>query len=81
MHLSDAKFLKTQTTTIMLLPDNIHPDNSIYYNGAFVIESLKRETKYSMLDLYQEVKSKRAMSFSSIAQVLQKELESNWNYS
>lgn len=56
--------MKTLTTTIMLLPDNIHPDNSIYYNGAFVIESLKKETSYKMLDLYQEVKTKKAMSFS-----------------
>ena len=48
----------------MLLPDNIHPDNSIYYNGAFVIESLQRDSKYKILDLYQEVKSKKVMSFS-----------------
>ena len=48
----------------MLLPDNIHPDNSIYYNGAFVLESLKKETSCRMLDLYQEVKEKRKMSFS-----------------
>jgi hypothetical protein len=48
----------------MLLPDNIHPDNSIYYNGAFVIESLKKETCYQMFDLYQEVKEKKQMSFS-----------------
>jgi hypothetical protein len=59
-----VKFLKTQTATIMLLPDNIHPDNSIYYNGASVIESLKKDTSYKMLDLYQEVKSKKQMSFS-----------------
>ena len=64
MRLSGVKFLKIQTTTIMLLPDNIHPDNSIYYNGAFVIESLQRDTKHKMLDLYQEVKSKKGMSFS-----------------
>ncbi len=48
----------------MLLPDNIHPNNSIYFNGAFVIESLKKETSYTLLDLYQDVKSKRRMSFS-----------------
>ena len=48
----------------MLLPDNIHPDNSIYYNTAFVIESLKKETSYKLIDLYQEVKMKRQMSFS-----------------
>ena len=48
----------------MLLPDNIHPDNSIYYNGAFVIESLTKERSYKMLDLYQEVKTKKQMTFS-----------------
>lgn len=64
MRLLGVKFLRTLTTTIMLLPDNIHPDNSIYYNGAFVIESLKKETSYKMFDLYQEVKSKKQMSFS-----------------
>jgi hypothetical protein len=64
MRLLGAEFLKTQKATIMLLPDNIHPDNSIYYNGAFVIESLKKEKSYKMLDLYQEVKTKKQMSFS-----------------
>lgn len=48
----------------MLLPDNIHPDNSIYYNGAFVINSLKKDKSYKMLDLYQEVKLKKQMTFS-----------------
>jgi hypothetical protein len=64
MLLLDVKFLKIQKTTNMLLPDNIHPDNSIYYNSAFVIESLKKETSFQMLDLYQEVKGKKVMSFS-----------------
>jgi len=48
----------------MLLPDNIHPDNSIYYNGAFLIQSLKKDMSFKLLDLYQEVKTKRQMSFS-----------------
>ncbi len=48
----------------MLLPDNIHPDHSIYYNGAFVIESLQKGMSYKILDLYQEVKTKKQMSFS-----------------
>ena len=48
----------------MLLPDNIHPDNSIYYNGAFLIQSLKKDLSFKLLDLYQEVKTKRQMSFS-----------------
>jgi hypothetical protein len=48
----------------MLLPDNIHPENSIYYNGAFVIESLRKNQSFKLLDLYEEVKSKRSMTFS-----------------
>ncbi len=48
----------------MLLPDNIHPENSIYYNGAFVIESLKKEEHLEILDLYQEVVSRKSMTFS-----------------
>lgn len=48
----------------MLLPDNIHPENSIYYNGVFVIEALNKERCLEIFDLYQEVKSKKSMSFS-----------------
>jgi hypothetical protein len=48
----------------MLLPDNIHPENSIYYNGAFVLEVLQKQSSQSILDLYQTVKLKRNMSFS-----------------
>ncbi|GMU85893.1 MAG: hypothetical protein AMXMBFR48_11350 [Ignavibacteriales bacterium] len=48
----------------MLLPDNIHPDNSIYYNAAFVIESLREKPRLKLLDLYQNVKQKRQMTFS-----------------
>lgn len=64
MRLLGVRFLKTHIITIMLLPDNIHPDNSIYFNGAFVIDSLKKGSSYKMLDLYQEVKTKKQMSFS-----------------
>jgi hypothetical protein len=64
MRLFGVKFLRILTTTTMLLPDNIHPKNSIYYNGAFVIDSLERDTSYKILDLYQDVKSKKQMSFS-----------------
>ncbi|MFH1188049.1 MAG: ABC-three component system middle component 6 [bacterium] len=47
----------------MLLPDNIHPENSIYYNGAFVLRELQKEENQSLLDLYQNVKQERNMSF------------------
>lgn len=64
MHLLGVKFLKIQTITNLLLPDNIHPENSIYYNGAIVIESLKKGAKYQIIDLFQDVKAKKPMSFS-----------------
>ncbi len=47
----------------MLLPDNIHPENSIYYNGALVLQVLQSKNRLDLLDLYQEVKKIRNMSF------------------
>ena len=47
----------------MLLPDNIHPENCIYYNGAFLIKILKENNNLDILELYQEVKHVRNMSF------------------
>lgn len=64
MPLFDVKFLKTQKIIIMLLPDNIHPENTIYYNGAFVLETLKSDNPKNILDLYQATKLKKEMSFS-----------------
>jgi len=48
----------------MLLPDSVHPENSIYYNGAFVIEALRNKGTYPLLDLYQEVRARKEMSMS-----------------
>lgn len=47
----------------MLLPDNIHPELSIYYNSSFVIEELKNMDNQSIMELYQNVKDKNEMSF------------------
>ncbi len=47
----------------MLLPDNIHPELSIYYNGSIVLEELKIKEKQPVFDLYQRVKNKNDMSF------------------
>lgn len=47
----------------MLLPDNIHPELSIYYNGSLILEELKKMDKQSIMDLYQNVKVKNEMSF------------------
>lgn len=47
----------------MLLPDNIHPENSIYYNGAIVLQVLQNNNKLEMLELYYRVKEVRNISF------------------
>lgn len=47
----------------MLLPDNIHPELSIYYNGSFVLEELKEMDNQTIMDLYQNVNVKNEMSF------------------
>lgn len=47
----------------MLLPDNIHPELSIYYNGSVVLEELKKMDNPTIMDLYQNVKVKNEMSF------------------
>lgn len=47
----------------MLLPDNIHPELSIYYNGSIVLGELKTAAKQSFFDLYQRVKKVNDMSF------------------
>lgn len=47
----------------MLLPDNIHPEHSIYYNGALVLKVLLQKKKLELFELYQEVKKTTNMSF------------------
>lgn len=46
----------------MLLPDNIHPEQSIYYNGAFVLQALNEQRVMNMLDLYASIQDYRKMS-------------------
>lgn len=48
----------------MLLPDNIHPKHSIYYNGSIVLRTLQNHGTKSIFDLYQSVKSQIDMTFS-----------------
>ncbi len=47
----------------MLLPDNVHPVNSIYFNGAIVLKVLHDNNKIGMLELYQKVNQVQKMSF------------------
>ncbi|KPA09436.1 hypothetical protein MHK_010361 [Candidatus Magnetomorum sp. HK-1] len=47
----------------MLLPDNVHPENSIYYNGSIVLQILQKEDKIEMLELYHKVNQVKNISF------------------
>ena len=48
----------------MLMPDNISPKNSIYYNGALVLKVLQETKEQELLELYQAVLKEVKMSFS-----------------
>ncbi len=48
----------------MLLPDNIHPKNSIYYNASFILEVLQEYKDLEILDLFLIVRDKKDMTFS-----------------
>ncbi len=47
----------------MLLPDNIHPENCIYYNGALVLKVLQDNSNIDFIDLYKEVNKIKAITF------------------
>lgn len=44
----------------MLLPENVHPSDSLYFNGAVVLEALKRVGTADLLDLFLEARKNRA---------------------
>lgn len=62
MHLFAVKYLKTQTKIKMLLPENISPENSLYFNGSFVLKALRRIGEASILDLFAETRALRDIS-------------------
>jgi len=47
----------------MLLPDTIHPQNSIYYTGAIILQTLQAAGTITVGDLYVKVKEKHNMTF------------------
>jgi len=46
----------------MLVPDNIHPDQTIYFNGAFVLKAIQKNRVMDMLDLFIQTIAEREMS-------------------
>ncbi len=49
----------------MLLPVNVHPEDTIYYNAATVLNILNKKTyeKQNLLTLYQNVRKEKNISF------------------
>lgn len=48
----------------MLLPDNIHPELSIYYNGSLILSELQKISDQTIMELYHNVKKSNEMSFA-----------------
>jgi hypothetical protein len=48
----------------MLIPDNIHPEQTIYFNGAFVLEVLQNKGSMQLLDLYEMTIAERKMGMA-----------------
>lgn len=40
----------------MLLPDNVHPDNTLFLNGARILRALRQLQEASLLDLFVELR-------------------------
>lgn len=48
----------------MLLPDNIHPENTLMYNGMLIVKALKKLGDAALLDLYIDAKSDNKMTMA-----------------
>lgn len=50
----------------MLLPKDISPEDSIYYNGAIVLEIMLHNKRMKLSDLYCEAKRRKNISFPTL---------------
>ena len=50
----------------MLIPDNIRPEDSIYFNGAKVLEVILSEKRITIAELYICLKNKMDISFATL---------------
>ena len=46
----------------MLVPDNIHPEQTVYYNGARILKVMQREQTIGLLDLFERVRIEQDIS-------------------
>ncbi|WP_066256760.1 ABC-three component system middle component 6 [Neobacillus drentensis] len=49
----------------MLLPRDVNPDLSIYYNGSLILQQLIKQDNVGIINLYKSVKSESGMSLST----------------
>ena len=50
----------------MLVPDNIRPEDTIYFNGAKVLQVIQNEKRLAITDLYVILKKKSDISFATM---------------
>ena len=48
----------------MLVPDNTRPEDTIYYNGAIVLQVILKERRLALADLYVILKKESDISFA-----------------
>lgn len=48
----------------MLLPDNVHPESTLLYNGALILKALTVMGDAPLLDLYLEARAQNKMSMA-----------------
>lgn len=48
----------------MLLPDDIHPESTLMYNGGLIVKALKIGGETALLDLYFEAKKGNKMTMA-----------------
>lgn len=47
----------------MLLPDSIHPENTVYFNGATILQVLQNSAEIELLELYYQACNLCKMTF------------------
>lgn len=50
----------------MLVPDNTRPEDTIYFNGAKVLQVIQQEKRLAITDLYVILKKKSDISFATM---------------
>lgn len=57
-----CKIFENPLGNTMLIPDNVHPEQTIYFNGALVLKVIQAHRAMNVIDLYLEAISEKNMS-------------------